>query len=72
MELACSTKTPETTIIQGGHESEFTPDMVEFTHGEMLQRVRDGFRVLLPEYDAVQEFREVMKLLVIATVTHKN
>ena len=46
--------------------------MTESIRGEMRQRVRDGFSILLPATDAVRLFGENLKLLRITVVPQEN
>ena len=41
----------ETAISKGPHASVCTPEMTSFIWGELQQRIKDGFSVLLPAAD---------------------
>ena len=46
----------ETAISKGLHASAFTPEITYFIWGEMQQRIKDGFSILLPAADVILLF----------------
>ena len=58
----------EHTIANRPHVWACSTDMIMFIHGEMQHRVQDGFSILLSAEDAVQRFREKLKIFHIAAV----
>ena len=58
----------ETAISKGSHASVCTLEMTSFIREELLQRIKDGFSILLPAEDAMRLFGEKLKLSCIAAV----
>ena len=58
----------ERAIAKGPHALACTPEMTAFIRGELHQRVRDRFSILLPAADAVRLFSGNLKLSRIAAV----
>ena len=58
--------------LQGATRLSLHPEMTSFIRGEMQQRIKDGFSILLPAADAIQLFGERLKLSRIAAVPHAH
>ena len=58
----------ETAISKGPHTSACTPEMTSFIRGDMQQRIKYGFSILLLAADVVQVFGERLKMSRIAAV----
>ena len=58
----------ETAISKGPHASACTPEMTLFIRGELRQRIKDGFSILLLTADNMRLFGEKLKLSRIAAV----
>ena len=63
-----SPKALETTISKGTHASACTPEMTAFIWGEIQQRIKDGFIILLPAAYTIRLFGDNLKLSRIAAV----
>ena len=58
----------ETTISKGPHALEFTQEMTAFIQGDMQQRIKYGFSILLLEEDTIIMFGDKLRLSCIAAV----